>query len=117
MTTSRKEEVKSGVGRGPVEHVLPGGVGTYSISYFNQQRVSKPEGASLFSASAETSSSISNCSSFTLWDESALKKGKTGKENIAVAAETYVHSHRGPFTLFHVYTFIYLCKQLIHIWD
>ncbi|KAL8474791.1 hypothetical protein ACS0TY_031286 [Phlomoides rotata] len=78
VMTSRKEEVvkggRSGVGRGPVEHVLPGGIGTYSISYFNQQRV---EGA-LFSA--ETSSSISNCSSFTLWDESALKKGKTGKE-------------------------------------
>lgn len=98
----RKEEVKggrSGVGRGrgPVEHVLPGGIGTYSISYFNQQRVSKvPEGA-LFSASAETSSSISNCNSFTLWDESAVKKGKTGKENI-VAAETYVQ--RGSSFIF-----------------
>ncbi|OIT04973.1 PREDICTED: transcription factor BIM1 isoform X3 [Nicotiana attenuata] len=72
-----------------VEHILPGGIGTYSISYLHQ-RVPKPE-ASLFAVAQATSTDRndenSNCSSytggsgFTLWDESAVKKGKTGKEN------------------------------------
>ncbi|XP_059303764.1 transcription factor BIM1 isoform X1 [Lycium ferocissimum] len=71
-----------------VEHILPGGIGTYSISYLHQ-RVPKPE-ASLFAAaqasSTDRNDENSNCSShtgsgFTLWDESAVKKGKTGKEN------------------------------------
>ncbi|CAN4088320.1 unnamed protein product [Withania somnifera] len=70
------------------EHILPGGIGTFSISYL-QQRVPKPE-ASLFSvaqaSSTDRNDENSNCSSytgsgFTLWDESAVKKGKTGKEN------------------------------------
>ncbi|WCJ35792.1 basic helix-loop-helix (bHLH) DNA-binding superfamily protein [Euphorbia peplus] len=77
-----------------VEHILPGGIGTYSIShisYYNQ-RVPKPEGGSPIFTVAQTSSTDkneehSNCSSytgsgFTLWEESALKKGKTGKENV-----------------------------------
>ncbi|KAJ6340110.1 hypothetical protein OIU77_007957 [Salix suchowensis] len=75
-----------------VEHILPGGIGTYSIShvsYFNQ-RVPKPENA-LFSvaqaSSTDKNDENSNCSSysasgFTLWEESALKVGKTGKENV-----------------------------------
>lgn len=72
-----------------VEHILPGGIGTYSISYLHQ-RIPKPE-ASLFAVAQATSTDRndenSNCSSytggsgFTLWDESAVKKGKTGKEN------------------------------------
>ncbi|KAJ0048317.1 hypothetical protein Pint_16309 [Pistacia integerrima] len=74
-----------------VEHILPGGIGTYSIShisYFNQ-KVPKPEG-SIFTvaraSSSERNDENSNCSSytgsgFTLWEESAVKKGKTGKEN------------------------------------
>ncbi|KAJ8752367.1 hypothetical protein K2173_004003 [Erythroxylum novogranatense] len=74
------------------EHILPGGIGTYSIShisYFNQ-RPPKPE--CMVSTVAEASSTErngenSNCSSytgsgFTLWEESASKKGKTGKENV-----------------------------------
>ncbi|XP_075112807.1 transcription factor BIM1-like isoform X4 [Nicotiana tabacum] len=71
-----------------VEHILPGGIGTYSISYLHQ-RIPKPE-ASLFAVAQATSTDRndenSNCSSytggsgFTLWDESAVK-GKTGKEN------------------------------------
>ncbi|KAJ6875082.1 transcription factor BIM1-like isoform X1 [Populus alba x Populus x berolinensis] len=75
-----------------VEHILPGGIGTYSIShvsYFNQ-RVPKPENT-IFSvaqaSSTDKNDENSNCSSysasgFTLWEESALKKGKTGKENV-----------------------------------
>ncbi|CAK7323187.1 unnamed protein product [Dovyalis caffra] len=75
-----------------VEHILPGGIGTYSIShvsYFNQ-RVPKPENT-IFSVAQASSSDKndenSNCSSysasgFTLWEESTLKKGKTGKENV-----------------------------------
>ncbi|KAJ9140590.1 hypothetical protein P3X46_031222 [Hevea brasiliensis] len=76
-----------------VEHTLPGGIGTYTIShisnYFNQ-RISKPEGSAIFTvaqaSSAEKNEDDSNCSSytgsgFTLWEESALKKGKTRKEN------------------------------------
>ncbi|XP_040997666.1 transcription factor BIM1-like [Juglans microcarpa x Juglans regia] len=75
-----------------IEHILPGGIGTYSIShisYFNQ-KVPKPEG-SMFTV-AQTSSTDrndenSNSSSytgsgFTLWEESSSKKGKTGKENM-----------------------------------
>ncbi|KAK6153499.1 hypothetical protein DH2020_013138 [Rehmannia glutinosa] len=98
-STTTKDENKAvitGVERPPVpsppasvEHLLPGGIGTYSISYFNQ-RVLKPEG-SLFTAQASSTTindENSNCSSytgsgFTLWDESAVKKGKTGKENIS----------------------------------
>ncbi|XWS51272.1 hypothetical protein CRYUN_Cryun12cG0162400 [Craigia yunnanensis] len=80
-----------------VEHILPGGIGTYSIShisYFNP-RVPKVDGA-LFTvahgSSSERNGENSNCSSytgsgFTLWEESAAKKGKTGKEN---AGETPV---------------------------
>ncbi|KAK4479429.1 hypothetical protein RD792_014943 [Penstemon davidsonii] len=83
-----------------VEHILPGGIGTYSISYFNQ-RLLKPEG-NLF-ATAQASSTTkndenSNCSSysgsgFTLWDESAVNKGKTGKENIL--AERHILQEAG----------------------
>ncbi|XVE54650.1 hypothetical protein DITRI_Ditri03aG0099100 [Diplodiscus trichospermus] len=73
------------------EHILPGGIGTYSIghiSYFNP-RVPKAEGALVPVAqgsSSERNDENSNCSSytgsgFTLWEESAAKKGKTGKEN------------------------------------
>ncbi|XP_021731087.1 transcription factor BIM1-like isoform X2 [Chenopodium quinoa] len=75
-----------------VEHVLPGGIGTYSIShisYFNP-KVPKPE-ENIFSVAPATSNDKnddnSNCSSytgsgFTLWDESTVKKGNTGKENL-----------------------------------
>lgn len=75
-----------------VERSLPGGVGTYSIShisYFNQ-RVPKPEGSVFSVAQASNtdksddhsrSSSLSG-SDFTLWEESAAKKGKTRKENL-----------------------------------
>ncbi|KAH6758514.1 hypothetical protein C2S51_018749 [Perilla frutescens var. frutescens] len=104
-----KEDIKAGVSavdRPPapappasVEHLLPGGIGTYSISYFNQT-VLKPEG-SLFTAqpsSTTRNDENSNCSSytggsFTLWDESAIKKGKTGKENIA--AERHILREAG----------------------
>ena len=81
----------------PVEHVLPGGIGTYSIShisYFNQiqSRVPKPEGmvypaaqASSTDRNDENSNSSSfTGSGFTLWEEPAVKKGKTGKENMTV---------------------------------
>ncbi|GLT54141.1 hypothetical protein SLA2020_273660 [Shorea laevis] len=76
------------------EHILPGGIGTYSIShisYFAQRVVPKPEG-SIFpvaqTSSTDRNDENSNCSSytgsgFTLWEESAaVKKGKTGKENM-----------------------------------
>lgn len=76
----------------PAERLLPGGIGTYSIShisYFNQ-RVPKPEG-SVFpvpqASNTDKSDDNSRCSSvsgsgFTLWEESAVKKGKTRKENL-----------------------------------
>lgn len=72
------------------EHILPGGIGTYSISYL-QQRVPKPI-ANTFAVTQASSTDRddrnSNCSSypgsgFTLWNESAMKRGKTGKENLA----------------------------------
>ncbi|KAE8667931.1 Transcription factor BIM1, putative isoform 2 [Hibiscus syriacus] len=69
-----------------VEHILPGGIGTYSISHISY----KTEGP-LFTTVAQRSSSerndeTSNCSSytgsgFTLWEESAATKRKTGNEN------------------------------------
>ncbi|XP_055830485.1 transcription factor BIM1-like isoform X2 [Solanum dulcamara] len=71
------------------EHILPGGIGTYSISYL-QQRVPKPI-ANTFAitqaSSTDRDDRNSNCSSysgsgFTLWNESATKRGKTGKENL-----------------------------------
>ncbi|XP_027329209.1 transcription factor BIM1 isoform X3 [Abrus precatorius] len=78
-----------------VEHLLPGGIGTYSISHIscfnnNNQRVPKPEAALYTVRQATTSTDRnddnSNCSSytssgFTLWEESSVKRGKTGKEN------------------------------------
>ncbi|XP_012080446.1 transcription factor BIM1 isoform X6 [Jatropha curcas] len=102
-TTATKEETGieiSSLERPPppapppsVEHILPGGIGTYSIShisnYFNQ-RIPKPEGSTMFSvaqaSSTDKNDEHSNCSSYTgsgfsLWEESQLKKGKTGKEN------------------------------------
>ncbi|XP_039042408.1 transcription factor BIM1-like isoform X2 [Hibiscus syriacus] len=74
-----------------VERILPGGIGTYSIShisYFNP-RVPKAEGTVFTVAegsSTERNDENSNCSSYTgsgfaLWEESAGKKGKTRKEN------------------------------------
>ncbi|KAG6410228.1 hypothetical protein SASPL_128281 [Salvia splendens] len=93
--TTTKEDIKAtvvAVDRPPVpappasvEHILPGGIGTYSISYFNQM-VLQPEGSMVTAQPSSTTRNDgnSNCSSsFTLWNESAVKKGKTGKENIA----------------------------------
>lgn len=79
-----------------VEHLLPGGIGTYSIShlsYFDQRVLPKPEGSvytgARSSSSVERNDENSNGSSFavagngfTLWEECAVKKGKTGKENV-----------------------------------
>ncbi|KAJ8536342.1 hypothetical protein K7X08_034743 [Anisodus acutangulus] len=67
------------------EHILPGGIGTYSISYLHQ-RVPKPEANLFAQTSTDRNDENSNCSSytgsgFTLWDETAVNKGKTGKEN------------------------------------
>ncbi|XP_039042409.1 transcription factor BIM1-like isoform X3 [Hibiscus syriacus] len=75
-----------------VERILPGGIGTYSIShisYFNP-RVPKAEGTVFTVAegsSTERNDENSNCSSYTgsgfaLWEESAGKKGKTRKEKM-----------------------------------
>ncbi|XP_044477276.1 transcription factor BIM1-like isoform X2 [Mangifera indica] len=72
-----------------VEHILPGGIGTYSISHISyiNQKVPKAEIFTVAQASSsERHDENSNCSSytvsgFTLWEESAVKKGKTGKEN------------------------------------
>ncbi|XVF54494.1 hypothetical protein PTKIN_Ptkin05aG0184700 [Pterospermum kingtungense] len=81
-----------------VANILPGGIGTYSISHnisYFSPRVPKAEGA-LFTvaqgSSSERNDENSNCSSYTgsgfsLWEESAAKKGKTRKEN---AGETPV---------------------------
>lgn len=82
-----------------VEHLLPGGIGTYSINHIsyvnnnnnnNNQRLPKAE-TSLFvrpATSTDRNDENSNCSSyttssgFTLWeDSSAGKRDKTGKEN------------------------------------
>ncbi|KAM3307942.1 transcription factor BIM1 isoform X1 [Capsicum chacoense] len=86
----KKVEVEAVENPPSAEHILPGGIGTYSISYL-QQRVPKPE-ASTFAitqaSSTDRDDRNSNCSSysgsgFTLWNESTMKNGKTGKENLA----------------------------------
>ncbi|KAM7280924.1 hypothetical protein ACFE04_008058 [Oxalis oulophora] len=88
------------------EHVLPGGIGTYSISHIsyinNIHQSIKPEGSmyghqqqqhvQASSTSERINDEHSNCSSyntgsqgFALWEESVAnnkKKGKTGKENL-----------------------------------
>ncbi|XP_075490821.1 transcription factor BIM1-like isoform X1 [Primulina tabacum] len=73
------------------EHLLPGGIDTYSISYFNQRGLKLEGEGSLYTmqaSSATRNEDNSNSSShtgsgFTLWNESAVKKGKTGKENFS----------------------------------
>ncbi|CAH9078590.1 unnamed protein product [Cuscuta europaea] len=68
---------------------LPGGIGTFSISHL--QGVPKPEGSIYTMAhpsSTDMNDENSNSSSytgsgFTLWDESVVSKGKTGKENFS----------------------------------
>lgn len=99
-----------------VERLLPGGIGTYSIShisYFNQ-RVSKPEGSMFSVAQAsntdKSDDNNSRCNSlsgsgFTLWEESAVKKGKTRKENLADKPGL-----RGK-----VFIFTYFSVLIIHI--
>ncbi|KAF7838566.1 transcription factor BIM1 isoform X1 [Senna tora] len=82
-----------------MEHVLPGGIGTYSIShisnYFNNQMNIPKAEAPVFAVAQASSTDIinddnSNCSSYTggsgfsLWEESAVNKGKTRKENTVV---------------------------------
>nr|XP_043605876.1 transcription factor BIM1 [Erigeron canadensis] len=85
-----------------VEHILPGGMGTYSIShisYVNQnqsQKAPKPRGiviSATQSSSSDNNDENSNCSSytgsgFTLWEDSNVNKGKTGKENITGTRHT-----------------------------
>ncbi|KAL6518242.1 hypothetical protein OROMI_033943 [Orobanche minor] len=101
VTKEENKAIMSGVERPPVvvppasmDYLLPGGIGTYNISYFNKM-VLNPEG-SLFTAQAtstsrndeDSKSCTHTISGFTLWDESAVKKGKTGKENIT--AQTHI---------------------------
>lgn len=107
------------------EHVLPGGIGTYSIShisYFNP-KAPKPEGE-MFTvgqgsvSTHEKNDENSNCSSFSgsgfaLWEESGAKKGRTGKETAGesgvgmvspwatsreIASNSATSNHRNSFT-------------------
>lgn len=88
--TETKVEVEAIEKPPSAAHILPGGIGTYSISYL-QQRIPTPE-PNIFAVTQTSSTDRedrnSNCSSysgsgFTIWNESAIKKGKTGKENVA----------------------------------
>ncbi|XP_013622107.1 PREDICTED: transcription factor BIM1-like isoform X1 [Brassica oleracea var. oleracea] len=80
----------------PLKHVLPGGIGTYTISstpYFhNHQRVPKPELSPpmMFPVSGgggverNVADAAAVASGFTMWDESGSgTKGQTRKENNA----------------------------------
>ncbi|KAI3820915.1 hypothetical protein L1987_08469 [Smallanthus sonchifolius] len=82
-----------------VEHILPGGMGTYSVSYMNKiqsQKVAKAERIAISAAqssSSNTNDENSNCTSYggtglTLWEDSNLNKGKTRKENISRTRHT-----------------------------
>lgn len=72
-----------------VEHILPGGIGTYTISHISC--IPKPD-VSIFTVAQASSKDIinnddnSNSSSqtgsgFALWEQSAVNKGITGNEN------------------------------------
>ncbi|CAI0431762.1 unnamed protein product [Linum tenue] len=73
-----------------VEHTLPGGIGTYTInhvSHFNNPQTT----TTVVDTNDETSNSTcytGTGSGFTLWDETALNKGKTGKENKNIMTHT-----------------------------
>ncbi|XP_056861470.1 transcription factor BIM1 isoform X4 [Raphanus sativus] len=84
----------------PLQHVLPGGIGTYTISsipYFsNHQRVPKPELSPpmMFTASGgggverNAVDAAAVASGFTLWDESGSgNKGQTRKDNNSAGGE------------------------------
>lgn len=99
--TSAGEEVSGGLSSAEkpstsVEHLLPGGVGTYTISHISyaNNKVPKPETTAFSvpqtSSTTDRNDDNSNGSSytnsgFTLWEESAAKRGKTGKENLQIA--------------------------------
>ncbi|KAI4326587.1 hypothetical protein MLD38_031886 [Melastoma candidum] len=87
----------------PMEHVLPGGIGTYSIShisYFNHKQLpttkpgttaASPPFTVVRASSTDRTDDNSNCSSytnsgFTLWEEPIGKNGKAGKENVCLAS-------------------------------
>ncbi|KAK8507051.1 hypothetical protein V6N13_069844 [Hibiscus sabdariffa] len=68
------------------EHILPGGIGTYSISHVSYKTEGPLFTTVALRSSSERNEETSNCSSytgsgFTLWQEPAPTKGKTGKEN------------------------------------
>ncbi|CAH8388089.1 unnamed protein product [Eruca vesicaria subsp. sativa] len=77
-----------------LQHVLPGGIGTYTISSIpylhNHQRVPKPElSPPMFTGSGGVERNVVDAaavaSGFTLWDESgSVSKGQKRKENNAV---------------------------------
>lgn len=97
------------------QHVLPGGIGTYTIShmpylYHNHlQRVPKPKVSQMFKVSqascnernAVEDNSVSNCSSyaanngFTLWNESVEKKGHTRKRQQSQSFMDMIKSAKG----------------------
>ncbi|KAI4329660.1 hypothetical protein MLD38_028021 [Melastoma candidum] len=84
----------------PMEHALPGGIGTYTISHIpcftDKPPASKPETTASppftvvqASSTDRTDDNSNSCSytnsGFTLWDEPPGKKGRTGKENVRLA--------------------------------
>ncbi|KAF8082329.1 hypothetical protein N665_0832s0003 [Sinapis alba] len=91
-TTSASSKLKSPYVNN--QNVLPGGIGTYTISHMpymyhnhHHQRVPKPEVSPMFTVSqascnegnAVEESSYAAKNGFTLWNESVEKKGRIGK--------------------------------------
>ncbi|KAJ4974431.1 hypothetical protein NE237_007605 [Protea cynaroides] len=79
-------------------HVLPGGIGTYSISHISNitQRVPKPEGIVYGTErNGESSKPNSNCSSyssgeaFTLWGESFVKENGAAMKDTTAERERH----------------------------
>ncbi|KAK4768136.1 hypothetical protein SAY87_003277 [Trapa incisa] len=100
--TSAREEVSGGMSSAEKlspsskEHLLPGRIGTYSISHISHfdDKVQKPEAPVLSvtqsSNTTDRNNDNSNCSSysnsgFTLWEESTARKVETERENLQVA--------------------------------
>ncbi|XP_031104775.1 transcription factor BIM1-like isoform X2 [Ipomoea triloba] len=81
-----------------VEPVLPGGIGTYSISYLHQ-RAPKPEGSFYtVTDTNDVNSDYSSCTrtGFTVWNESTLKKDNSAGDFRAVLRETGMNKGGGP---------------------
>lgn len=109
-STEGEKEIAPADKPSSIEHILPGGIGTYTISHIPSFGcgIVKPEGSVYTAVQAtsaerneEASKANSNCSSytgggFTLWEESTLKEKRVVKDRVGESQLT-----RGKTLAFH----------------